>query len=117
MSQKSASPKVKREPKVRSAKNNSKEHALALKSEDLVVTLGVVAGKKNGGVTSNYKKSSALTKAEMEIVFDSASENMMWAAMAETLNEKSDRVKHTTSNLKKHWVKVLRKRVVDGYID
>lgn len=115
MSQKSASPKVKREPKVRSAKKNSKEHAQALKSEDLSVTLEVVAGKNNGGVTS--KKSSALTKAEMEIVFDFASENVMWAAIAETLNERSDRVKHTTSNLKRHWVKVLRKRVVDGYID
>lgn len=66
--------------------------------------------------TPSSTLSSAMTKKEMEIVFDLATKALDWTAAAKVLNAQSGK-SHHVGNLKKHWTTILKPRVVRGYID
>lgn len=80
-----------------------------------IASPNAVAGKKIS--EGPAQKSAAMTKAEMEILYDMICKTVLWSNAASTLNARSSGAKHIAGNLKRHWTTTLRKRVVDGYSD
>lgn len=106
-------------PKTKQPKKPSKTSAPVLTPQSGVHTASPAAVASKKGGEGSVQRSSALTKAEMEILFDLVCGETAWSNAATTLNARpgGSGSKHIASNLKRHWITTLRKRVVDGYVD